>query len=332
MRVISGIYRGRKLASPLNNAVRPTTDKVKEAVFAILQNDLPNATVIDLFSGTGAIGVEAVSRGAKKVYMCDNTPASLDVIKQNLSFVDKTKYDLFKGDYTDCLRRIASKGEQADVIFVDPPYYKGIPSKALATIERLNVLKKDGIVIVERKESDTVDTQRFALLFTRKYGETCIDVYRNYTKGAFTGTFDPFTLGHRYVAEKALEEVDFLHVVILVNEEKKAKYSIDNRIDMIKASLPEYKKRIKVEFFDGLAIDYCNKNGIKCIYRGVRDDKDAVYEKEMAEWNKSHGDVDTVLIKAENTVSSTMVKRLLEENQDVDQYVYQDAVRFLTRR
>ena len=121
MRVISGIYRGRKIASPLNNAIRPTTDKVKEAIFSIVQSEIRGATVIDLFSGTGALAIEAISRGAEKVYMCDNTPASLDLIKQNLSFVKRESYDLYKGDYVDCIRRFVSKGEKADVIILDPP-------------------------------------------------------------------------------------------------------------------------------------------------------------------------------------------------------------------
>lgn len=332
MRVISGIYRGRKIASPLNNAIRPTTDKVKEAIFSIVQSEIRGATVIDLFSGTGALAIEAISRGAEKVYMCDNTPASLDLIKQNLSFVKRESYDLYKGDYVDCIRRFVSKGEKADVIILDPPYHKGIPRKALECIQKYDALAEDGIIIVERKETDALVKDVFTLISTRQYGETCIDVYKNYKKCAVTGTFDPFTNGHAYVVDKAFEEFDFVHVVMLVNENKQTTYSVETRKDIIKISLNEYKKRIKIDFFEGLAIDYCKENGIEYIYRGYRNDSDLAYEKEMAEWNETHGNVKTILVEAKDSISSSEVKRKYNEGISVDDDMHEDAIRYLGRK
>ncbi len=329
MRVISGKYKGRKVNSPINDNVRPTSDKVKEAIFAIIQGDVNGAVVLDLFGGTGAMAIEALSRGAKKAIICDASPASLDLIKSNLTFVDKSEYDVFKGDYSDCIRRMASLKQKADVIILDPPYSKGILERAFELIAKYDVLSEGGAIIAERKYSDEPIKKYYAHIYTRRYGNTDVDYYRNVKKCAVTGSFDPFTEGHKFVVEKALEENDFVHVVMMVNEQKTARYSVETRLDMLKYALIDYKKRVKIEFYDGMAIDYCKENGIKYIYRGYRNAEDEKYEKEMAEYNESHGGVKTVLVKAENDFSSSEIKEKFDRGEDVSEYVDYEVLRIM---
>ena len=147
MRIISGIARGTKLYSLEGLNTRPTLDRVKESLFNILQDNIKNAVVLDLFSGSGALGLESLSRGAQKAILCDKSPAAIEIIKKNIiktHFEDKTK--IICKDYKKCLENIK---EKVDLIFIDPPYDLNIAVKALDIIIQKEILSEDGIIIIE---------------------------------------------------------------------------------------------------------------------------------------------------------------------------------------
>lgn len=178
MRIITGDYRGRKLETPVGYDVRPTTDKVKEAVFNILMNDIWDSVCVDLFAGTGNLGLEALSRGAKKCYFCDNSRESLNLIKSNIERCDAQEQSvILAGDYTKALTRIK---EQADVFFLDPPYQAGLYEKCLQLIDSLDLLTKEGIIIAEHGVRDQVPDQigRLTKVKDRKYGKILVSIYR----------------------------------------------------------------------------------------------------------------------------------------------------------
>ena len=331
MRVISGKYKGRRLVAPENYDIRPTTDKVKESIFSTVQQEVDGGVVLDLFSGTGALGIEALSRGAKKVYFCDCSPKSLDLLVKNLSFCDKKEYELYKGDYADCIRLLTSRGVKCDVILCDPPYASGLTAKAMEKIEKGGLLKEGGVLISERlTDNGETPSPCYVCTDTKKFGKVSYDVFRNYKKCVLTGTFDPFTEGHAFLVKKALEKFDFVYICILVNPDKEATYSVEKREKLIRMSLGEYKKRIRIEFYDGMTIDYCKMRGIKYIIRGVRNEKDAAYEKEMAEYNKKHGDVETVIFEAERKdISSTEVKRRVKDGLSIEDMVNDNVISLL---
>lgn len=333
MRVIAGKYKGRKINPPVDNTIRPTTDKIKEALFGILQNETEGAVVIDLFAGTGSLGIEALSRGAKKVYFCDIDSHSIGLLKSNLSFCDKSEYEILKGDFSDCLRRLSMRGIKADIILCDPPYKFKLGDKILNIVKETQILSRGGTVTVERAEGDGVlNEAEFFLESTRKYGNISIDIFKNYTKAAVTGTFDPFTNGHKFLVEEGLKQFDAVYVAILINENKTAEYSAEKRIKIIETALRQYKRRIKVEFYDGFAADYCVQRGIKYIIRGIRTPKDAEYEREMAEYNFSRGGVETLFIPAERPeISSTAVKEKLKSDEDIGGMVDNDIIKMLVK-
>ena len=218
MRVIAGKYRGRRLLSPEGNDVRPTTDKIKEALFSVLQTEMEGAVVIDLFSGSGGLGIEALSRGAEKVYFCDIDYRSVNLTKLNLAFVPSSEYELIKGDYADCLRRLAARGVKADIILCDPPYKLRKGEEILDVIEKTGILNDGGTVTIERATEDgAVREKGFFLADVKQYSGPSIDVLKKYRKAAVTGTFDPFTLGHKYLVEEALKKYDAVYVVFLIN-------------------------------------------------------------------------------------------------------------------
>lgn len=170
MRIISGKKRGLKLLSPVDYSVRPTTDKIKESIFNILFEIDYNSIVLDLFCGSGAIGIEFLSRGAKKVYFCDFSEDSLKTTKKNLEnsgFLDKSI--IINKDYMDCLNYFYNNGLKFDYIFLDPPYKYEYIKKALDFIWNNNILKEDGIIIIETDKD--ISIENFEIIKEKKYSK-----------------------------------------------------------------------------------------------------------------------------------------------------------------
>lgn len=174
MRVISGTEKGTILYSLEGNATRPTLDRVKEALFNIIQMDLQQAYVLDLFSGSGALGIEAISRGAKKAVLCDKSKEAIGIIQKNL---EKThlleKAIVIHDDYKEALHFLKDKF-QFDFIFLDPPYAKDYVEDTVEKILQLDLLKKDGIIIIETDEEERIlkkiENTNVNVYDLRKYG------------------------------------------------------------------------------------------------------------------------------------------------------------------
>ena len=146
MRVITGIAGGRKLKSPEGEAVRPTTDQVKQAIFNILQFDLEGRRILDLFGGTGQLGIEALSRGAREAVFTDNSRTSIQLIRENLRRCGLEGKVL----QTDAMAYLA-RGEKFDVIFIDPPYDGGLYQAVLEQINAVDNLTEGGIIVCEAR-------------------------------------------------------------------------------------------------------------------------------------------------------------------------------------
>ena len=175
MRVISGIARGTKLNTIDELTTRPTLDRVKEAIFNIVQNRIEDAVILDLFSGSGAIGIEFLSRGCKTAYLCDYSKKAVEVIKQNLK---KTRLDenaiVMNKDYKVCLKDLSKKNIKFDLIFIDPPYKDNIATKSVEMILSLKLLKEKGLIIIETDEKDRdiegLKDLNIEIIDCRKYG------------------------------------------------------------------------------------------------------------------------------------------------------------------
>ena len=179
VRVISGSARGLKLNTPGDERVRPTTDRVKESMFNIVQDWVYDSQVLDLFAGSGALGIEALSRGASQAVFCDNSLDSIKIIKSNIEkarVADRSQ--IVSGDFKRCLRDMGAKNQSFDMIFVDPPYYKGLFEEVLDTIRACKILKKDGIVIVEHDAKRTIgQVEGLEVYKEKKYGITMLTFY-----------------------------------------------------------------------------------------------------------------------------------------------------------
>jgi RNA methyltransferase, rsmD family len=179
VRVISGSARGLKLNTPGDDRVRPTTDRVKESMFNIVQDWVYDSQVLDLFAGSGALGIEALSRGASQAVFCDNSLDSIKIIKSNIEkarLADRSQ--IVSGDFKRCLRDMEAKNQSFDMIFVDPPYYEGLFEEVLDTIRSCKILKKDGIVIVEHDAKKPIgQVEGLEVYKEKKYGITMLTFY-----------------------------------------------------------------------------------------------------------------------------------------------------------
>ena len=171
MRIISGTAKGRQLDAPAGRNTRPTSDKVKEALFGIIQFEIAGSRVLDLFSGSGNLGLEALSRGAEVAVFNDNDSGCVRIIQNNaqkLGFLDRSV--IMNRDYSSCLSFLANK-RSFDFIFIDPPYKQDIERSAVELIFSLGLLARGGRVIVERSSKD-YSSYEGRLLSVRKYGDT----------------------------------------------------------------------------------------------------------------------------------------------------------------
>ena len=177
MRVIAGIYKGRALSSPSDPSISPTSGKVKEALFSILTDEILNSRFLDIFSGSGAVGIEALSRGAAFTVFIDENRDSIKTIKENLARLGiKSNYDLFPGDYIASLRRLDG---DFNVIFADPPYAFKDYDLLFKTVMELNLLKDDGLFIVEHRKDVKLPFSVHGLINVKckKYGTASMSIY-----------------------------------------------------------------------------------------------------------------------------------------------------------
>lgn len=173
MRVITGKLRGSKLLEPVGMNIRPTTDKIKESIFNIIQFDIEGRTVLDLFAGTGQLGIEALSRGASSAVFVDKSRDAVELIRKNLKRCEMSA-EVVQGDSLNYI----SRGEKFDLIFLDPPYETDLIDKALKEIIKFDILSDGGIIICENMKDEMVSALSSPYFVGRvyKYGKTKLTV------------------------------------------------------------------------------------------------------------------------------------------------------------
>ncbi|MBQ6381509.1 MAG: 16S rRNA (guanine(966)-N(2))-methyltransferase RsmD [Clostridia bacterium] len=175
MRVISGTCGGRKLLTPADNTVRPTTDKVKEALFSSIQFEVQQAVVLDLFSGSGQLGIEALSRGAKEAVFVDSSRQSAALTRKNLALCS-LEGEVVCADAQHFLERCSRR---FDIAFLDPPYRIGLLQQVLPAVSR--VMQDSGVIIAECPQEEAtpeVLENGFVKAKTKKYGSMRLNFYR----------------------------------------------------------------------------------------------------------------------------------------------------------
>ena len=177
MRIISGTARGTRLYTLEGQTTRPTLDRVKESIFNIIQNEVPNSIFLDLFSGSGSIGLEAASRGAKKVILCDKSKEAIKIISKN---IEKThlskKVELYNLDYELLLK--TKVRENLDIVYIDPPYDSDFAIKSVEILINKKLVNENSIIIIEtdneKKILEGLEKKQVEITDERKYGRAVL--------------------------------------------------------------------------------------------------------------------------------------------------------------
>lgn len=189
MRIIAGSARGRTLVAPKGQQTRPTQDYVRESLFNIIQRDVPDASVLDLFAGTGALALEALSRGAQKAVLADSSRQAIDCIRRNVETVGTVdRATVIPGDWNAVLQKLAEQGELFDLVFLDPPYRLTQYAEITGQLQSRNLLREGALLVIEhRKDYSFALSPAFVPRDHRTYGDTEIHMVTFNTGGSTDG-------------------------------------------------------------------------------------------------------------------------------------------------
>lgn len=172
MKIISGIYKGRNLSGFDIDGTRPTMDRVKESLFAMIQDNIKESIVLDLFSGSGNLGIEALSEGAKEAYLVDKNIKACKIMKENITKIGIKNANILNVDYKKALMYFKDNNIKFDVIFLDPPYNTDLIDKSINLISNYNLLNDQGKIICESNVLDKIIyNNNYQKIKEKKYGD-----------------------------------------------------------------------------------------------------------------------------------------------------------------
>jgi pantetheine-phosphate adenylyltransferase len=332
MRVIAGTARGRRLTAPPGNAVWPTSDRVREALFSIVADRVPEAVVLDLYAGSGALAIEALSRGAARAVLVERDDRVARVAAANLDRAGVS-------NRARLLRMAAARfcsapsGGPFDLVFCDPPYTTPLAEvhTRLADLHAAGGLVGGALVVVERDKRDpALEAPPPAFLARgrmRSYGDTVLVPYTArgaaVTSAVCPGSFDPVTNGHLDVIERAARRFDRLVVACTRNLGKPPLFDIDERLQLLEA-VTAHLDNVVIHSFEGLLVDFCRAHDVRVIVKGLRAVSDFEYELQMAQMNAHIGDVETLFMTTSplySFLSSSLVKEVARFGGDITDLV-----------
>lgn len=180
VRVISGYLKGRKLDGYMIETTRPTMDRVKESMFASIQNDVEEAVVLDLFCGTGSLGIEAISMGSSKCYFVDNNKNIINYLKKNIDNLNiRSKSIVIEKDYKDALMYFKNNNIRFNIVLVDAPYKMEVMEEIIELVSKYDLLLENGLLVLEYSYDKLKDNyEKLMLVKNKKYGEKFVGIYR----------------------------------------------------------------------------------------------------------------------------------------------------------
>lgn len=181
MRIIAGQYRGRKLRAPRGHRIRPTSDRLRESIFNIIGPAIHGHQIVDIFAGTGAMGIEALSRGADHVVFIDKHPLALECVRTNIAPLGRPdQWDILRWDAGSNLRCLTALNMRFGYAFIDPPYNKGLLTRTLDNLLARGVMLPGGLIVLEHHYREAVEPvdKRAVLADQRRYGKTLVTFLR----------------------------------------------------------------------------------------------------------------------------------------------------------
>ena len=335
MRVITGSARGRRLKELEGMETRPTTDRVKEGLFSALQFDIEGRRVLDLFAGTGQLGIECLSRGAASAVFVDRRADAVKLIRENLRLTElEDRARVVAGDSMEYLKSIR---EPFDIIFLDPPYAAGLLEPAIAHIAKFDILAPHGIIAAEHPADRVLPALAppYRVHRTYRYGKIALTLYRRggneqneegpMTTAICSGSFDPITLGHLDIIRRAAACFDRVCVCVSPNAEKKNQmFTPEEKLLLVRTAVADLPN-VEAELWPGLLADFAVDHGATAIVRGVRNTSDFDVEYQLALINQDiHPGLETMLLPASAAYqhfSSSMAREMIRYGQPLEAYL-----------
>lgn len=322
MRVIAGTARGTRLA-PVPRGVRPTSDRVRESVFNVL-GQFFEGDVLDLYAGTGSLGIEALSRGCDRAAFVEKDRRALATIRENLRRTRlQDRAEVVAGDVGRVLDRMLTDGRQFNLIFADPPY-RIAATEVGGVLSRLGaLLAPGGRVVLERGEAPAEGTQGKKGV-TRRYGGTYVTILERsditMIVAVCPGSFDPVTAGHLDIIRRASRLFDHVVIAVGANMRKRPVLPAVERARLIEKVTADIEN-VSVEFMNGLLVDFARERGAQVIVKGLRAVSDFESEFEQAQLNRTmYPELETVFIMASSEhsfLSSSAVREIASFGGDV---------------
>ena len=337
MRIISGSARGVRLGE-VPNGVRPTSDRVREAIFNSLGQFFDGGEVLDLYAGTGAMGIEALSRGCERATFLERNRQAARAIRENLGRAGfEEKGEVLRRDVAEALGRLLSEGRKFHLIFVDPPYR--IPPREIGKVlERLaDLLAPGGHIVVESAEPPAQTTENLKGS-SRRYGGTIVTFLERFGHtmnfAICPGSFDPVTDGHLDIIRRAAKIFDHVVVAVGRNLSKKPRLPAEERARLIEKVTAEFEN-VSVEVMDGLLVDFARERGARTVVKGLRAVSDFESEFEQAQLNRTlYPEFETMYImaRAEHSfLSSSAVREIAGYGGDVSELVPEEILDVVQR-
>lgn len=355
MRVISGNAKGRTLKAVPGASTRPTSDKVKEAVFNMIGPYFQGGAVLDLFAGTGGLGIEALSRGMDRAVFVDIEAKSIEVVRDNLAATKlSSQAEVYRHDAFRALKALAKKGAAFDLVFLDPPYRLKVMEKLIRSLEEYGLLRPQATVVAELDASDSRPKKIGSLVCQRsaEYGDTAILIYRNeliQPSGDETmktenrqdiiavcpGSFDPVTLGHLDIIQRAAKIFDRVIIAVLRNVGKSPLFTVEERRELLLEATKQIPN-VEIDSFDDLLINYMKEKNAHVIVKGLRAVSDFEYELQMASLNRKLSDnIETFFMMSSaqySYLSSSIVKQIAQFRGPVGDLVPEAVEKALQRK
>ncbi|HET7272588.1 MAG TPA: pantetheine-phosphate adenylyltransferase [Rubrobacter sp.] len=316
MRVIAGSARGTRLA-PVPKGVRPTSDRVRESLFNSLGQFFEGGSVLDLYAGTGALGIEALSRGSERAVFVERDWRARAVILENLrktGFVDRAQ--VIGGEVESVLGRLVERDEPFNLIFADPPYRIAAAEVGGILYRLRSLLAPGGRVVIEGGEAPVEGAVR-KKGETRRYGGTFVTILERseltMIVAVCPGSFDPVTTGHLDIIRRAANIFDHVVVAVGGNFRKQSRLPAVERARLIEKVTADMDN-VSVEVMEGLLVDFAREQDAQVIVKGLRAVSDFESEFEQAQLNRTlFPELETVFIMASaehSFLSSSAVREI----------------------
>jgi pantetheine-phosphate adenylyltransferase/16S rRNA (guanine(966)-N(2))-methyltransferase RsmD len=323
VRVIAGEARGTRLAN-VPPGVRPTSDRVRESLFNVLGQYFDGGEVLDLYAGTGALGIEALSRGSERAVFVERDGRAVAAIRENLrrtGFEDRAR--VVRGDVSQALGKLERSAGPFNLIFLDPPY-RIAAAEAEGVLARLQALLAPGGRVVVESTGLPPRVTRGTKGETRRYGKTVITILeraeRTMNVAVCPGSFDPVTTGHLDIIRRAAGIFDHVVVAVGGNLRKTPRLPAEERARLIE-KVTDGLDNVSVEIMEGLLVDFAREQGARVIVKGLRAVSDFESEFEQAQLNRTlNPEIETVFIMAaaeHSFLSSSAVREIAGLGGDV---------------